>query len=144
MLERLAAFLEHHRSQNGTAPPRLAISDSEAVKLVGQTTPADHRFPDLIASAVKRLEAAIAAPIPADIDAAEGWFREKIAASSALWDALEGDVIHGVEVIRKRFAPVAPPAPEDNPATMTEAAAADASASAAAAAESAPATEAPQ
>lgn len=106
MLERIAAFCEAIESQNPTAPIRIGLTDSEAVDLVNDLVSAS-RADDLVhAAAAIPASAALAGVLaqtpPSDLDQLQDWAERKGAASRALWDSIQGSVIDGVEIVRKR------------------------------------------
>lgn len=139
MLERLAALLAHHQSQNGTAPPRIQLTDSEAVSLIHEVAPPaataesaaagaepaaasvsvggeataaapTFRHPGIVAEAAAGLKALLDTELPSELEELENWFRTKAALAEKLWNGLEGEMIGGVEILRKR--PALPATPE--------------------------------
>ena len=111
MLERIAAFKELVGSQNPTAPIRKAITDAEAVELISELAsqggigagPAPGlQHAEKAVAAAARMAEILAEPIPSEPDALQAWAERKGRESAALWDALQGSVIDGVEIIRKR------------------------------------------
>ena len=99
----IATFAAFHASQNGSAPPVLAMTDAEAVALVGEMKPEELRHPEAVATAAAALAAVPAAPAGGSDEAVEAWYGAKRAASAAFWDAFHGELVDGVSVIRKRL-----------------------------------------
>lgn len=106
MLEKIAAYREMVASQNPTAPIRKVITDAEAVELIDDLVAAD-RVADLphgdaAVAAAGLLKVVLEQTLPTEPDQLQDWAERKGTASRALWDALQGSVVDGVEIIRKR------------------------------------------
>lgn len=106
MLSKIAEYKAHVERQNPTAPIRMGITDAEGVELIGELVDANRiaEIPngDAAAAASSALAVVLAQTIPSDPDQLQDWAERKGAASRALWDALQGSVVDGVEIIRKR------------------------------------------
>lgn len=98
----LATFAAFHAGQNPTSPAVLGLTDAEALALVAELDVATLRYPEAVAAGAAAL-AALPAP-PTEADALEAWALGKRAASALLWDALAGEEVDGVTIIRKRTA----------------------------------------
>jgi len=101
MLEKIAAFAALHASQAPTAPARFMVTDSEALQVAAEATLAGQKFRNPIGEVAADLEAALKEPPPTETDALVAWATRVGAASRAFWDAFAGEVINGVEIIRK-------------------------------------------
>jgi hypothetical protein len=104
MLDRIVSYLAHHQTQAPTAPARMRLSDREALALVdelGTDGIAKMRNPELVVTAATALHKAIAEPPPDDLDALAAWGVRWGDASRTFWDAFSGEVVNGVEIIRK-------------------------------------------
>ena len=99
----IATFAAFHASQNGSAPPVLAMSDAEALATVDELTPSDVRHPEVLLEAHAALKAVPAPPDPRNEDALAAWFDAKSKASAAFWNAFHGELVDGVTIIRKRL-----------------------------------------
>jgi len=101
MLDKIAAFAEFHAAQDPTSPARYRVSDTEAVALVAEAAAAAHVFRNPVSEVAAALDAALKEPVPTEVDAMVVWATNIGAASRAFWDAFAGEVINGVEIIRK-------------------------------------------
>jgi hypothetical protein len=103
MLDKIAAFKEFHDAQAPTAPARYRVTDAEAVALVSEAAAAGATFrnPSEVGTAVAALDAALKSTPPTDISDLAAWALKYDAAQRAFWDAFAGEVINGVEIIRK-------------------------------------------
>lgn len=114
----LAAFLALHASQNPTAPPVLQLSDADALALVNDEAVVPQlRHAEIVATRAEVLSKVGPPPGADQPDALEAWALARSRASADLWDALSGEEVDGVTIIRKRAA--TPPAPPET-ATATE------------------------
>lgn len=89
---------------NGAQEVRLQLATDKAVGLAKELAASEHRHPEKLAAAIERFEAAVAAPDPAadDFEGRLASVKELDEASKAFWDAFEGQVVDGVEIIRRR------------------------------------------
>jgi hypothetical protein len=103
-LERLAAYKAAVADQNPTAPIRIRLSSSDALALITETGTASLRHPDAAEQAVTALSAALAIPAPdkTDIGGLVAWAKSVDKAQSDFWDAIHGEEINGVEILRKQ------------------------------------------
>jgi hypothetical protein len=82
------------------AVERLALTDTEGFALANEVGPENCRH----AAALKAALAAQASlpPRPTDDDALIAWALKAKAAREAFWDAFEGEIVDGVEIVRVR------------------------------------------
>lgn len=98
----LAAFKAFHASQNPTSEARIALTDADALALVADVKPEELRHPNAVAMGVAALNALPPMPGVDNPDGIAAWAQLKNDASAKFWDALSGEQIDGVVVIRKR------------------------------------------
>lgn len=102
-LDRLAAFAAAVADQNPTAV-RIRLSDADALALIGECDATKLRHPEAAAKAAADLTSALAKPAPAttDIGGLIEWGKTVEKAQTAFWDAVHGEYINGVEILRKQ------------------------------------------
>lgn len=102
-LDRLAAYAAAVADQNPTAPIRLRLSDSDALTLIGEYGVEKLRHPEATSKASTDLTAALGKPVPeaTDIGGLIEWAKAVDKAQAAFWDAINGESINGVEIVRK-------------------------------------------
>lgn len=98
----LAAYKAMIASQNPTSEIRIALTDAEALALVAEVPASDLRHPEAVAVGAAALSAVPPPPSVDNPDALGEWAKVKADASTKFWDALAGEAIDGVVVIRKR------------------------------------------
>ena len=97
VMDKLAAVAALHG--DGT---RLALTDAEAVELVN-TPGIKLTFAAQAVSAAKDMASLLAeTPDVSNADALEVWALSKRTVSLRLWDALNGQVVNGIEILRKQ------------------------------------------
>ncbi len=89
---------------NGAQEVRLQLATDKAVALAKELSSSELRHADKAAAAIARFEAAVARPDPAadDFEGRLAAVKELDEASKSFWDAFEGQVVDGVEIIRRR------------------------------------------
>jgi len=102
-LDRLAAYAAAVADQNPTAPVRIRLSDADALALIAEHGTDKLRHPDAATKATAALQAALDAPPPAttDVSGLVAWGKAVEKAQTDFWDAIQGEPINGVEVLRK-------------------------------------------
>lgn len=102
-LNKLAQFKTFVQGQAPTAPIRVRLTDTELVDLLGETGTESLRHPVMAGLALKKMRDVLDLPVPkpTEVDAMFGWSQKFREASRALWDALHGEEIDGVEILRK-------------------------------------------
>lgn len=112
-LDNLAAFKEMVANQSPTAPIRIQLDDAQAVALLEELdTTLRLRHPEAIAKRLPVLKAALAIPMPTDVHSALAWAKSIAVASAKFWDAIQGEEINGVEILRKPDTPTVKPETE--------------------------------
>jgi hypothetical protein len=99
--EQVAAYREA-MALAGAKEIRLALATPAAVALAKEIGPTAARYPDRLVAALAQYDALPAAPAPDDVEALASYGRAYGAASESFWDAFEGQVVDGVEIIRRR------------------------------------------
>lgn len=79
---------------------RYAVSDADAVELAESVTTPRHG--ELLAKGIAAVKALAEQPPADQVDALTEWALKRKAALNQLWDALEGEVVDGVTIIRRR------------------------------------------
>lgn len=102
-LNKLGQFKTMVLAQNPSAPIRCRLSDTELVDMLGECGTDALRHPEAAEKALAVMKAILALPTPdpKDVDAMFAWSRKFDVASTALWDAVHGEEIQGVEILRK-------------------------------------------
>lgn len=85
-----------------TAVPRIALTDSEGLQLVNEIGVEGRRFPVELQAATEQFSALVLNERPTDPEALAAWGQQYVDARRAFWEALEGEVVQGVEVVRRR------------------------------------------
>ena len=101
-LDRLAAYAAAVADQNPTAPLRIRLSDADALALIAEHGTDSLRHPEAAAKAAADLTAALATPAPAatDVGGLIAWSKAVEKAQTDFWDAINGEPINGVEILR--------------------------------------------
>lgn len=81
---------------------RLEYGDAEAIDLATELDLDQCRHPEALKVAVERIAALPPRPDNGDDDALIAWATSAKKAREAFWDAFEGEVVDGVEIIRRR------------------------------------------
>lgn len=101
-LDKLAAFKELATEQSPTAPIRMLLDDAQAVALLEELdTTLNLRHPEAIAKTLPVLKDALAVPMPTDVHGVLAWAKNTSLASAKFWDAIQGEEVNGVEILRK-------------------------------------------
>lgn len=101
-LDRLAAYKAAVADQNPTAPIRIRLGDADALALITEHGTSALRDPEAAEKAVAGLTAALAATQPIDTPGLIAWAKALDGAQSAFWDAVQGEPINGVEILRQQ------------------------------------------
>lgn len=99
-LDKLKAYATAIADQSPTAPIRIRLSDADAVALVDEVGLDTLTHGTVAAAGLKALSASLAETVPTG-DALLEYADRRRAASVMFWDALNGQVIEGVEILRK-------------------------------------------
>lgn len=99
-LDKLKAFHASVSDQAPTAPIRIRLSDADALALVKEVDGKALAHPVAAADGAKLLEASLAEKVP-EGDALLEFAARRKTASAKFWDAINGQVINGVEILRK-------------------------------------------
>jgi hypothetical protein len=86
----------------GVALTRAPVSTPDALTLAEELEPAEIRHAELLPPAVAELKAALALPVLEEIDLEVERVKRQADAIAAFWNAFEGQVVDGVEIIRRR------------------------------------------
>lgn len=97
--DKIAAYKEAVQ-EHASDELRMPLTTEGGVKLLSEIDPATLARPERAAVAVALLGAV--GEMPKAIDAMLAWTKRFEAAVEALWEALEGQVIDGVTIIRRR------------------------------------------
>lgn len=84
----------------GAAEIRMAMTTQDAVELAGELAAGEARHADALAAGLAAL--AEVGQAPTDVEAIIEWGRKRAAAADQFWDAFEGQVVDGVEIVRRR------------------------------------------
>lgn len=85
-----------------TGVARLALTDAEGLQLVGEIGFEDRRFPAELQAATEQFSALVLNERPMDPEALAAWGQQYVDARRRFWEALEGEVVGGVEIVRLR------------------------------------------
>lgn len=99
-LDKLKAYHTAVSDQNPTAPIRVRLSDADALALVAEVGFKALTHGAKAEEGSKELGAALAMKQP-EGDALITWANNRKAAMDKFWDAISGQVINGVEILRK-------------------------------------------
>lgn len=81
---------------------RMALSDDDALELARTVSEAEAREPGLLAAALGEFDDAVAEGEPAGIAARAAYGERLGKILGRFWEAFEGQVIEGVEIVRRR------------------------------------------
>jgi hypothetical protein len=82
---------------------RLALSTEDASQLAAEMDSEDLRHPEAVAVGVAALiEVGETAPPSGDSERSMRFFEQLSKAADKFWDAFEGQVVEGVEIVRRR------------------------------------------
>jgi hypothetical protein len=103
-LDRLAAYKAAVADQSPSAPIRIRLSYADALAVITEHGTSTLRHPEAAEKAISALGAALASPVPeaADVAGVVEWAKAVDKAGSAFWDAVHGEEINGVEILRKQ------------------------------------------
>lgn len=82
--------------------PRLPLTDAEGLRLVDEIGFEGRRFPAELQAAAESFAAIASSERPTDPDELSVWGNAYVAARVRFWEALEGEVVDGVEIVRRR------------------------------------------
>lgn len=98
---RLAALVAA-QAAIGVPLTRVPVGTKDALELATELEPHEIRHADLLPPAVAGLKAALALPVLEEIDLEVERVKLQADAITAFWNAFEGQVVDGVEIIRRR------------------------------------------
>lgn len=99
--EAVAAFRTALESA-GAKEFRLQLATDKGAALAAELSSAELRHPELATEAVAGFTAAVAEDEPAEFEARMKWRQDLSDAADRFWEAFEGQIVDGVEIIRRR------------------------------------------
>jgi hypothetical protein len=99
-LNKLKAYHDAVSEQGSSAPIRILLSDADALALVKEVGPSMLTHADAAADGAKLLSDSLAEKQRTG-DALLEYVDRRRAAVAKFWDAIQGQVINGVEILRK-------------------------------------------